>query len=206
MVRYSFDHGGGLKNVSSQKIAKKSVYLPKETLLQQWEEMGKTKFGLSRTQQLIILGVTAFFLLITITIVVGRMQVHLEPVHSGDATAKKLKKQEKTTTISLGLDDAGELQTETIVETTGYDKEGHFCATKETKMGTLADAQSSGIITRLDKQMGGSLRDVITKMTGSKTMADRLHLAEKAHNDAVRNGQGEYSTNVGGMHVEIERV
>merc|ERR1711964_593899 len=190
-----------------RKSVEKDVFQSQGTLLETWEKRGQSMFGLNRMQMLLIAGVTLVSSVITCTIIAGRLMVHNgheHPVHhcgQGD-----LKGRERTTTIDLGVDWNGELETETVIETTGYDSQDHFCATRETKVGSLADAATMEILKRLDKSMAGTLRDTIDKMTGSTVTSDKLHLMKKGENKAIHAGQTDVEFELPGMEVEIHKV
>merc|ERR1712096_26405 len=172
-----------------------------ETLLETYESMARKKLGMSRVQFFIACGVVAVVILVVLIFGVSAV---LRAGASHLTVGSDLIDQEKTTTISLGLDDNGELQTETTTETTGIDKDGNFCATKETRIGTLADAKTNNTLRRLDKQMNGKLGAYIDGMTGDHKMSDQLHLGHGK--GAMHEGDTHVSEKVGNLDVDIALV
>jgi len=203
LTTYQFGTDGKVAAIKEKKVPKKpaakDTTIDEPTLVEQWETMALNK-GIHRRHIIVGLMLVVFLLLVIFFVALGHVSGTFEFAGDDDA----LDKQEKTTTISLDLDENGELTTETVTEITGYDNEGHFCATKETKEGTLAQMAGAGTIKDLDNKMGHQLGSIIDQMTGNKDMSDKLGLEHTAGKRLV---DGEkYETDVDGMKVEIERV
>merc|ERR1711964_137318 len=131
-----------------------------EGLLQKWEQVGRSKFGLPRIYFRILVGVACILAIVTIFFVLGwcfsgssDSRSTINQSVKRDAT-EGLSQTQQMTTTHITFDEFGNMQSETATETTGFDKNGNRVATRETKQGDAANAEAEQMVGELGPMIG----------------------------------------------------